>query len=367
MVRKRRNSGFTLVELLVVITIIGLLMSLLLPAVQAAREAARSVQCRNRIKQLITATLQFESAREYFPGYINNGVTDTINGDYRGFPWAVMIFPYMEQDNLLEVWKDLETPTFIGGLPSAGGVINPRLIPFLGGMVCPSDANTSEESGAMSYVANAGFLPRVAQDPSPLGDAHGVDPLISIRYLPAQNPNNAPFIDREAKPALGWTGRLKVSSTHFKDGLTQTAFFSENLMAANWYGNNYGPTKQNTFVFLWLQDPGVGNANWGNGDPIFSASHGLPAPNLIVSALDRVVKINGRKLDPSLILIPETARPSSYHPSGVNVGYGDGHVKYTNENIAYHVYQALMTPQGGGRRSYQPWREFALSLGDLNQ
>lgn len=87
---EKRQAGFTLVELLVVIAIIGVLVALLLPAVQAAREAARRTQCLNQIRQVALACQNFESARKKFPS-----ATDEST-----FSYIMQIVPYMEQANL---------------------------------------------------------------------------------------------------------------------------------------------------------------------------------------------------------------------------------------------------------------------------
>ncbi len=91
----KRRHGFTLVELLVVIAIIGILIALLLPAVQAAREAARRSQCTNNLKQIAVACHTFHSARNAWP--------PSDNGDCF-MPWAAFILPYIEQDQLAEQW-----------------------------------------------------------------------------------------------------------------------------------------------------------------------------------------------------------------------------------------------------------------------
>lgn len=104
---QRFSSGFTLVELLVVIAIIGVLVGLLLPAVQAAREAARRIDCSNRLKQLALAIHNYESAFKKFPGYAGEHTPLAVNIgptgarlDMRGVPWMVQIMPYLEQNQL---------------------------------------------------------------------------------------------------------------------------------------------------------------------------------------------------------------------------------------------------------------------------
>ena len=110
---RRARMGFTLVELLVVIAIIGILVGLLLPAVQAAREAARRMQCTNNLKQLGLAVHNFESANKKLPpGYLGSprGVTYTTTASPSyGVQWAghlTYLFPYLEQASVYQPWSD---------------------------------------------------------------------------------------------------------------------------------------------------------------------------------------------------------------------------------------------------------------------
>jgi prepilin-type N-terminal cleavage/methylation domain-containing protein len=102
--KRRRPTGFTLVELLVVIAIIGVLVALLLPAIQAAREAARRTQCTNNLKQLALAALQHEQQVGYFPsgGWGNHWVGDSSQGFGKRQPgsWLFNILPFIEEANL---------------------------------------------------------------------------------------------------------------------------------------------------------------------------------------------------------------------------------------------------------------------------
>ena len=105
-----RQSGFTLVELLVVITIIGILIALLLPAVQAAREAARKLQCTNNLKQLALAMLSHEEVHHFFPaggwGFKWTGDPDAKPGVDQPGGWSYAILPYLEQQALYDLGSD---------------------------------------------------------------------------------------------------------------------------------------------------------------------------------------------------------------------------------------------------------------------
>lgn len=109
----RRSSAFTLVELLVVITIIGILIALLLPAVQAAREAARRAQCSNNLKQLSLGCLQHESAHHFFPsgGWSVGDLGDPDCGFGKTQPggWIYNVLPYIEQEALHDLGKGATT------------------------------------------------------------------------------------------------------------------------------------------------------------------------------------------------------------------------------------------------------------------
>jgi len=111
-----QRHGFTLVELLVVIAVIGVLVGLLLPAVQAAREAARRMQCSNHLRQLSLATLNYEATYKRFP---MAGAVDT------DFSIQARLLPFCEQANLHSL-LDYGVPAFTG--PFNGKVPNPRFV-----------------------------------------------------------------------------------------------------------------------------------------------------------------------------------------------------------------------------------------------
>src|SRR5437868_6068188 len=105
MIRVRRRSGFTLIELLVVIAIIGVLISLLLPAVQKVREAANRTQCLNNMKQIGLALHNYHDTYRRFPPSLDSGIRpyrlSPGNQGYASYwSWLALILPFIEQDNL---------------------------------------------------------------------------------------------------------------------------------------------------------------------------------------------------------------------------------------------------------------------------
>jgi prepilin-type N-terminal cleavage/methylation domain-containing protein/prepilin-type processing-associated H-X9-DG protein len=111
---RNRRSAFTLVELLVVIAIIGILVAMLLPAIQAAREAARRTSCTNNLKQLALALLNYEEARGQFPLGSYSAVTEDHPAEEDGLGWATQILPQIEEQPLYDRIKTNTVPGYAG-------------------------------------------------------------------------------------------------------------------------------------------------------------------------------------------------------------------------------------------------------------
>ena len=132
----RRRTAFTLVELLVVIAIIGVLMALLLPAVQSAREAGRRTTCANNQYQLAFAAIRFNDSNGFLPGWRNSLVGTAFLPS-----WPVMILPFVERNDIYKSWQ--------AGTPAA---------PYVSLFVCPSSPPDTMTSPVLAYAGNCGSL-----------------------------------------------------------------------------------------------------------------------------------------------------------------------------------------------------------------
>ncbi|MFO0788566.1 MAG: DUF1559 domain-containing protein [Pirellulales bacterium] len=223
---RSRRSAFTLVELLVVIAIIGILVALLLPAIQAAREAARRTQCQNNLKNVALAVLNYESSRKILPAgtvfpKLTNGIVDpTIQGNVDFGPsWIVLILPQLENQQLYD--------SFVFKNPSTGVPVAMRdnqnfdeRGTVLTELLCPSDPNTKVKyQGHGGNWARGNYAANVG-----LGATHTTPGL----------PNSAPGI--LGPDSAGWhypLGRgvmgpnCAVTLKQIVDGTSKTAMLGE--------------------------------------------------------------------------------------------------------------------------------------------
>ncbi len=295
--------GFTLVELLVVITIIGMLMGLLLPAVQAAREAGRRVTCQNNEHQLSLAMLNFESTRQYFPGYVNHVCTKT--GDTTGVSWMVPLLPYLERNDLYETWASTNT---VGTTA------------YVKNFTCPTDPPDSVSTGNawLAYVVNTGRLGRHFGSGTIVPEAEGV--FHDLRLLGTSSP-----------PSIAKVG-LEYISGH--DGSTTTLMLAESLLIIDkstlatslrkypyWYDVNSTSAVNNNTTTQMEQDIGF---SWGDN----SSS---------VDAVDSTSDKNTYSMNTRLV---------SRHSGGVNASFCDGHQQFLRTSVDKKVFWHLMTPWG---------------------
>lgn len=191
--RDRNHSGFTLVELLVVIAIIGILIALLLPAVQAAREAARRVNCTNNLKQIGIALHNYHDTMGQFP----SGIISSVPPSRPNMPkwgWAALILPYVEQGPLSDTInvKGVELDPQILAAKAGNTVLDAALRTKISGYRCPSDTakdyfSTGTPTATERYLNDSAGSPYAA----PVANYVGVSGLYDLG-----KPNNGVlFVD----------------------------------------------------------------------------------------------------------------------------------------------------------------------------
>jgi prepilin-type N-terminal cleavage/methylation domain-containing protein/prepilin-type processing-associated H-X9-DG protein len=311
--RRSHDTGFTLIELLVVIAIIGVLVSLLLPAVQKVREAANRISCQNNLKQLGLALQNYHTANRCFPpGRVKVGSVD-----YHG--WIAYTLPYLEQDNLARQ-INLSLPYADPNNIAAG-------VTHLGVLTCPSAPGKRDSTtGAMTdYSASGIYMSASLAATQNFAVPYGNDPTrfnnsgVLLRVAPAS-------IDGDA------TGN---SISDINDGASNTIVVAECAgRPQSWVSGrldssgtfiNSGGTHQGRWI-----DPN----NWLEifGFDISAHTQGWPASN---------------PTPPCAINCANSKEVYAFHPGGANTVFADGSVHFLNASMDLPTLRALVTINGG--------------------
>ncbi|SMP40558.1 prepilin-type N-terminal cleavage/methylation domain-containing protein [Neorhodopirellula lusitana] len=400
----RPRSGFTLVELLVVISIIGVLMGLLLPAVGAVREASRRNQCSTQIKNLSMAAITYENSKGEMPGYVQSfgryvGGTGAIDPSDPGNggvgshmkigTWAVALLPSLDAQPAYEHWTEDRYPIIHGGGGTTSGATSGEsgasfhqlAAPNLAVMQCASNPVSLGEFGKNSYIANTGM--------SISGTLPSGFTRPSVSFVGSQSRGNGVFNNKyNVNSSLVHVSEgPKFRIDDIKDGAGNTMLFSESVQALPWHRAGFVAATDFTLatatdkdvvfdatasgaggvlaarfvhgmVWHYADDATGMSGHWNTN----GASEDTPCP------VQSFWKINGGgttvsddifTLAMNVTNSPNLARPSSAHTDGVNAAMADGGTRFIADSIDYRVYQALLTPRG--KSSNVPWPEFVIT------
>jgi prepilin-type N-terminal cleavage/methylation domain-containing protein/prepilin-type processing-associated H-X9-DG protein len=332
-----RRCAFTLVELLVVIAIIGILVALLLPAVQAAREAARRAQCINNQKQLVLAVHEFENTKKYFPpgrkgcdGWINTAAVGNVcdqavagtdmyganMGQSGASVWA-QILPQLEDQALYDllhvddiaIWHPSSTGWYTNDDVKKAIRQRPEAI------VCPSD----------DFQASSKYAHDI-----PLRVADQLQ-IATGSYAACSGTVGPPNTDPKYTNTGVFLYAKHLGSRQITDGLSKTFFLGESIHgdvaeSSNIWTHGVRCNSLRTTASPLNTPPGI-NGGVGLMD---NAVHGAPAPD------------------------PEKGCTwcancafASKHPGGANFAFGDGHVEFISDSIDFDTYQWLSTRAEG--------------------
>lgn len=299
---RHRKQGFTLVELLVVIAIIGVLVALLLPAVQAAREAARRMQCKNHLKQLALAMHNYHDVNSAFPiGAL------PVGGDYDGHSWYSRILPQIEQTALFNTLN-------FGAI--VGNNNNPDLRSTkLPAHFCPSDnammqeaTNNTWKVWRTNYAANFGntnYGQTTKSSETFKGAPFGITNAFNFGTITDGTSNTLLMGEIVTPKDAGWQGYYGVPM--YAGGAGFTGWFTPNSLGPDEMARKCFNENLNTAVAAKCSSAGSNQGDVAN----------------------------------------QVATLRSKHTGGVNTALADGSVHFLSQNIDLVLYRALSSAQGG--------------------
>jgi prepilin-type N-terminal cleavage/methylation domain-containing protein len=311
LVQPHRRPAFTLVELLVVIAIIGVLVALLLPAVQSAREAARRTQCSNNLRQIGIALHNFEDANKHFPpGGVSGTTLTEAHTKFSITPntnhsWVIFLLPFMEQKNVYDLYKfnaDFRAPA---NLQARETVIK--------NLLCPSTPRATP----VQTVTYSGYgAVKVA-----LTD-YGVNNAISAALGPTAGPN---LIDAASEAAPHGVMRVNEMQrfADIIDGTSNTFWIAENAGRPSLYRTGHKLVTGTT----------ISGSGWTDRDNEY-ITHGFSADGVTSTGPCPINCSNNNEI-------------YGFHPAGAMVIFGDASVRMLAKNTSIRVVGSMLTRAGG--------------------
>lgn len=372
---KRGRNGFTLVELLVVIAIIGILVALLLPAIQAAREAARRSQCTNNMKQLGLGVLNFESGRKKLPAPGQCDSTGGATTTYMIHATTTLILPYIEQTAVYDMF-DHKTDPIVAYAATASGdafktstgcLLHRRSMgrnyddpahpsgqvaakTKIDSFICPSAPISNEERDPVHGYGGIDYMVAALSDI----DSRVGSPTYGMRTTPSGSDEwksqvVAPMLDCDG----GGVNRVT-------DGTSHTICWIEDAGRAHPDVSSFGVYSSRFTPVSGAADP-INMSSGANGRRAFAwadadaVSNGYSGPSNAVSPASRVAQLNNNATPEGG---PEECRwsvnncgpndePFSFHSGGVNATMGDGSVRFLADSTDGVVVKWLIGAEDG--------------------